>query len=400
MIDASFDHNFSLKLQLIAARKRIAALESGDMFRRMVESYEKQLYLHRKLIKKLRKELTDAHLETIRVRNIWWDALIEAQKGYEKSLSDIEKKEESQKWDALRERDKAFEGEKEWRRKFYEAASELEEEKGKNLKLRAQINRDYNSSIPSSKSKNHKKISNGREHTGRKPGAQPGHPGHKRKKQTPTQARIVLPPPEQVMQNPDFKKTRRSIVKQMIGIRLLLDVQEYQADIYYNSKTGERVHAAFPEGVVNDVNYDGSIKAFLFLLNNECCVSIDKWRQFLSELTSGRLNISKGMINSLSKTFAEKSEAELQKAFNDMLLSPVMHVDCTNARANGESAYVFVCATPDGKTLYFGRNKKATVVSPALLLKIIRASLSIIMNQLFIIMVPIIRNALHTFSVI
>lgn len=186
----------------------------------------------------------------------------------------------------------------------------------------------------------------------------------------------------------------------MIGIRLLLDVQEYQADIYYNSKTGERVHAAFPEGVVNDVNYDGSIKAFLFLLNNECCVSIDKWRQFLSELTSGRLNISKGMINSLSKTFAEKSEAELQKAFNDMLLSPVMHVDCTNARANGESAYVFVCATPDGKTLYFGRNKKATVVSPALLLKIIRASLSIIMNQLFIIMVPIIRNALHTFSVI
>ena len=76
MIDASFDHNFSLKLQLIAARKRIAALESGDMFRRMVESYEKQLYLHRKLIKKLRKELTDAHLETIRVRNIWWDALI------------------------------------------------------------------------------------------------------------------------------------------------------------------------------------------------------------------------------------------------------------------------------------------------------------------------------------
>lgn len=77
------------------------------------------------------------------------------------------------------------------------------------------------------------------------------------------------------MQNPDFKKTRRSIVKQMIGIRLLLDVQEYQADIYYNSKTGERVHAAFPEGVVNDVNYDGSIKAFLFLLNNECCVSID-----------------------------------------------------------------------------------------------------------------------------
>lgn len=362
MIDASFDHNFSLKLQLKAARNRIAALESGDMFRRMVESYEKQLSLHRRLIKKLRKELAEAHLETVHVRNLWWDVLIEAQEDYEKSLSDKEKqrkKEEDQKWAALRERDRALEGEKEWRRKFYEAASELEEEKGKNLKLRAQINRDYeNSSIPSSKSEKHKKIPNSRERTGRKPGAQPGHPGHGRRKQDPTHARIVLPPPEQAVQDPDFRKTGRSIVKQMIGIRLLLDVQEYQADVYYNSKTGERVHAAFPEGVVNDVNYDGSIKAFLFLLNNECCVSIDKCRQFLSELTGGRLNISKGMINSLSRTFAEKSEAELRKAFNDMLLSPVMHVDCTNAKANGESAYVFLCASPDGKTLYFGRRKK------------------------------------------
>ncbi len=35
-----------------------------------------------------------------------------------------------------------------------------------------------------------------------------------------------------------------------------------------------------------------------------------------------------------------------------MLLSPVMHTDCTNAKVNGKPMYVFVCATPDGKTLY------------------------------------------------
>jgi hypothetical protein len=362
MIDASFDHNFNLLLQLKAARRQIAAFQSGDMFRRMSDSHEKQLRLHKRLIEKLRRELAEARLETIRVRNLWWEALIDAQKDFEKRLSFLRKQkkiEENQKWAALRERDRALEAAKEWRRKFYEAASELEEEKGKNLKLQAQVNRDYeNSSIPSSKSENHKKIPNSREHTGRKPGAQPGHPGHGRQKQAPTQPRIILPPPEQAVQDPGFKKTRRSIIKQMVGIRLMLDVQEYQADIYYNSKTGERVHAAFPEGVVNDVNYDGSIKAFLFLLNNECCVSIDKCRQFLSELTGGRLNISKGMVNSLSRTFAEKSKPELRKVFNDMLLSPVMHVDCTNARVNGDSNYVFVCTTPQGQTLYFGRQKK------------------------------------------
>ncbi|VCV21433.1 hypothetical protein RIL182_01305 [Roseburia intestinalis L1-82] len=41
-----------------------------------------------------------------------------------------------------------------------------------------------------------------------------------------------------------------------------------------------------------------------------------------------------------------------------MLLSPVMHTDCTNARVNGESSYVFVCAVPDGGVLYFARGKK------------------------------------------
>ena len=33
------------------------------------------------------------------------------------------------------------------------------------------------------------------------------------------------------------------------------------------------------------MNYGGSIRAFLFLLNNDCCTSIDKSRQFLSDLT-------------------------------------------------------------------------------------------------------------------
>lgn len=53
----------------------------------------------------------------------------------------------------------------------YAAESALEEEKGKNQKLRAQLNRDYeNSSIPSSKSLRPKKVANIREKTGRKPG--------------------------------------------------------------------------------------------------------------------------------------------------------------------------------------------------------------------------------------
>lgn len=48
---------------------------------------------------------------------------------------------------------------KEFRLKFYETAAELEEEQGKNLKLHAQIKRDYeNSSSPFSKASDRKRL--------------------------------------------------------------------------------------------------------------------------------------------------------------------------------------------------------------------------------------------------
>lgn len=161
-----------------------------------------------------------------------------------------------------------------------------------------------------------------------------------------------------MLEDPDFKKTSKTIVKQLVNIRMVLEVTEYHADVYYNSKTGERVHAEFPAGVVDDVNYGGSVKGFLFLLNNDCCTSIDKSRKFLSDLTDGRLNISKGMVNKLSREFAKKTEQERKTMFADLLLSPVLHTDCTNAKENGKNASVFVCATPDGKAMYFARRKK------------------------------------------
>ena len=41
-----------------------------------------------------------------------------------------------------------------------------------------------------------------------------------------------------------------------------------------------------------------------------------------------------------------------------MLAAPVLHTDFTNARENGKSAQVIVCAAPDGEVLYFAREKK------------------------------------------
>lgn len=358
----SFEYATKLQYENKALRERIRLLESGEAYLRLRREYERLLEEKEREIRQLKAKLEEAVRQSVRNRENWFQVYEDMEKETKKA---IRRKEEEIRTlrKMLRETTVSRD---QWKEKYleqlhlrYDAETALEEEKGKNLKLMAQLNRDYeNSSIPSSKTIRHKKITNSREKSGKKPGGQPGHKGHCRKRQAPTMPPIQLPPPQEVQEDPDFKKTKRTIVKQLVNIRLMLDVQEYHADVYRNSKTGELVHAEFPAGVVNDVNYGGSIRAFLFLLNNECCTSIDKSRKFLRDLTGGKLNISKGMVSSLCQEFAAKTEQERKKLFAEMLLSPVMHTDCTNAKVNGKAAYVFVCATPDGKALYFSRARK------------------------------------------
>lgn len=362
MFNSVFERITYLEYQLKAKNAIIAAFESEERYVKMQDEHFHSLRHLESRVKTLETELEQAYRSNTKMRKNWMDVyedLEREMKRKEKAYQSIIKNLEKKLFNALRELDTAKDKIKEQRGELYDVKTQLEEEKGKNQQLHAQINRDYeNSSIPSSGTIRHKKITNSREKTGRKQGAQTGHKHHGRKKQTPTGPAITLMPPQEILEDPDFKPTGKFITKQLVSIELCLHVQEYTARIYRNSKTGERVHGAFPAGVVDDVNYDGSIKAFLYLLNNDCNVSIQKCRNFLSELTGGKLAISAGMINKLSKELAAKSEAEREKLFAKIQVSPVMHIDCTNARVNGKSACVFVNATPDGSVYYSASTKK------------------------------------------
>lgn len=302
MNNNAYEYISNLQYCLKAARKQVADFKSGEKYVRMTEEHKNIVRELEKTIRALKKELEEAKRETIRVRELWFQAFEEELKDREQERCYYErelKKMEQCVLKAEAERDLSQNKVTELRQENYRVKTELEEEKGKNQKLTAQLNHDYeNSSLPSSLVPNRKKISNSREKTDRKPGGQPGHTGRSRKKQEPTEV-IQLVPPQEVLDDPGFKKTNKTIVKQIIGIQMSLVVKEYRADVYYNSKTGERRHASFPAEAKSDVNYDGSIKAFLYLLNNDCCVSIDKCSKFLADLTDGKLNISKGMINGL-----------------------------------------------------------------------------------------------------
>lgn len=225
-------------------------------------------------------------------------------------------------------------------------------------KLKAQMNRDHeNSSIPSSRKPFHKKIKNSREQSGRKPGAQKGHPGHRRPHMEPTVPVIMIEPTPEMLSDPDLYPTEEFISKQKVDIHVSVSVTEYRAQIYRSRSTGNRVHAPFPDGVVNEFNYGENAKALAFLLNNYCNVSIDKTSELINGLTSGAVSLSKGLINSLPSQFSALTEKERKRIYSMLLLSPSMHADFTPGRVNGKCVQVIFCGNED-EVLYCFRKHK------------------------------------------
>lgn len=359
----NFEYVTALQYEVKALRARVEAYESGDAFRRQREKYEKMLREKDRTIKRLKKELGDSRRETVTVRNIWMEVFEDLEKEHQAELKKERTNTSFMTKRALKaesERDKWHDKWRDKQQELYAVQTELENQKELNQKLTAQVNRDFeNSSIPSSmQAAGRKKIPNSRTKTGRKPGGQPGHKGHCRKKHVPTETHGV-PAPEKYVTDPDYYETGKMIRKQKVEIQMSVKIIEYVAREYRSRTTGARVHAPFPEGYVNEVNYDGTVKAFAFLLGNECNVSHGKIRKLISELTGGEIKLSDGMINSLCKEFSLKTEPEKKEILSRLMTSPVLNADFTNANVNGKSAQVLILASPvNGAALYIGRENK------------------------------------------
>lgn len=360
LMKRDFLYRTNLQYEVKSLRKQVADFESGEKYVNMQEEYRKTLASMERQLRQLKKELACSHAETIDVRNKWFqtceDILKEKEQELAKKDRELQKMAEAM-LEAQRQRDEALAKCRNKQVEVYGVKTQLDAAKGKLLELTARVNRDYtNSSKSSSQSPNHKKIHNGRERTGRRPGGQPGHIHHGRKPQEPTRT-VPIPAPAEYENNSNYKPTGKLIRKQLVIMRVTTEVVEYITPEFRNQTTGQRVHAAFPEGLKDDVTYDGSVKAAAYLLNNDCYVSVEKTRTFLKEISDGKIDLSNGMICNLARQFSEKTQEERNQIFLGLLASPNMHADFTFGRMNGKQAAVILCATPE-LALYQGREKK------------------------------------------
>ena len=358
------------KIKLL--KDRVEAFENGDQYVRMKKMHQIAREGDFETIKRLKRELSRERVEKTHVRELWYNTCLDIQRECKKKLQKKDKeceKKLAEKDKLILSLQKELQDERQKREEYhdkylkqvkeaYEAKTELEEEKGKNQELVSRINKDYsNSSKSSSMSPNHATIHNSREKTGRRAGGQPGHIHYGRKRQEPTETHEI-PVPEKYLDDPDYQATGRIIRKQLIKVCVNTEVIEYWTYEFRNRVTGQREHADFPPGYVDDVNYDGTVKAFAYLLNNDLYTSIDKTRVFLKDISKGKIDISTGFICNLSKQFSERTREERDQIFNELMTEEVLHSDFTFGRTGGKQSAVIITTTGNGKVLYQGRVKK------------------------------------------
>ncbi len=342
-------------------RKRIKELESGEALASMKKHYSQAIAAEIRKNHALEKRI--AHLDILleKMQEKWFQTcddlyqeMLNAEKNHKKEIDRMQEK----IWEVERQRDAALDKAQQRAEELYKIKTELEEEKGKNQELQARIKKDHtNSSKPSSANPNHETIPNGRETTGRKPGGQPGHAHHPRKPQQPDTTHI-LPDPVAFKDKTRYVPLDDYEKRQVISAAFTTNVVEYVARKYKDKATGKIVYAEFPEGVDNDVNYDGSIKALAYLLNNDCNVSIGKTKEFLREVSDGKIDLSVGMICNLVNEFSKKTESERNDIFLELLSQPVLHADYTFQRVEGKLGTVLIVCAPDGTVLFQAKEKK------------------------------------------
>lgn len=341
-------------------RDKVAAFESGEIYVRMRKEHREELAFQDRVIRELKLELAKSRAENGRIVRYWMQVAedVRAECENEKALMRKEmEKMRTEKEEAIRQRDEAKKIAQEKREEAYQAKSQAEEIQQKNDALTARIKKDYtNSSKPSSMDPNHKTIHNSRESSGKKPGGQPGHQHHSRRQLSADEIREVEMPQE--YKDPiRYHPTGRTIRKQMIFLRVSAYVVEYITPELEDRFTRKKTHAPFPAGYTDDVNYDTSVKAFAFLLNQSCNVAIDRVRSFLSNVSDEKIRISNGMICNLAKQFSRNTEAERNELFLKHLGADVLHADFTFARKKGKQTAAMITATDDS-VLYQAKPKK------------------------------------------
>lgn len=210
--------------------------------------------------------------------------------------------------------------------KILELILEIERLKNNNNK------NSSNSSKPSSTNGFKKVILNNREKSNRKRGGQPNHKG----------VTLTKKDIDKMIENGDIDEVKTVIKNKTEKNKHLKPIIRYELDVKIVKKITKYV--IYPSEQTNIIGspviYGNNIKSIVNVLSMKY-LSIDAIAEFISEVTHGIVNLSKGTIYEWNKDISDKlNDIQIEKIKQELLNSLVLHVDESPIKVDGKQYYV------------------------------------------------------------
>lgn len=222
--------------------------------------------------------------------------------------------------------------------------------KNDNDRLKKIINNNSNNSSKPPSSDIKKNIPNNRETTNKKAGGQKGHKAHFLSKKR-VEEKIANKEIEHILVTPDEAK-KEYISKYILDLDIKVIAKEYR---FYKADDG---HYNIPKKFKTDVQYGSNLKTMCTVLNTEGIVALDRLANFVSYISGGSINISKGTIINFTKEFNRKSQYLINEIRTDILNSELLHTDATTSRCENKNVCVRTHST-EKSTLLIPTYKKS-----------------------------------------
>lgn len=190
--------------------------------------------------------------------------------------------------------------------------SNLEKENQKlkddNDRLKKQINNDSNNSSKPPSSDIKRNIPNNREKTNKKAGAQKGHKAHFLSKSIVEEKIKRGELKTEVIHRGNIQK--EYISKYILDIKVDIIAKEYR---FYKDKNGKY---NIPKEFKTDVQYGEELKTMCAILNTEGVVALDRLTNFVSCISHGKIQLSKGSVVNFMKELNNKSNYLIENKTN------------------------------------------------------------------------------------
>jgi len=198
-----------------------------------------------------------------------------------------------------------------------------------------------------------------RKKSGKKSGAQKGHPGHTLE-MTPKPDKVEVHRVTQCQHCGASLPSKAEYFqrRQVVDTPpLKLEVTEHQAEQKTCPTCGACNKASFPKGVTRPVQYGPLIKALAVYMNQYQLIPYDRVEELFKDLFGQPF--SEGSLFTANEICYEALEGAEQEIKRQILNAPVINCDETGARVEGKTHWLHVAGTPE-LTCYSVHQKRGT----------------------------------------